>query len=619
MAQAVASDGGQIPGLKDALKVDPNHSERNAHRLFNRYGLALRVTITQMEVPASSPEEYPIHIPYLRIQDYLKVLLGKYPEVLLGGLEVGSQSEALCRSFWSRYKAYHPQHAFFSKVKEEDWGFSVPLLIHGDKGRTLQKSPIFVLSFETPWGLPASLLKRTAFDNRCNAKKQFGDGKLKWTCHERLAFSGKRKHADMSACPMECPSRLDHESSPHTCHQRHNSKGHSYMSRFLVAAITSKVYSRNKAVLPTLLKEVAAQLNELLEHGLKHEASGSRFRFVFLGAKGDAEWHFEAGEFNRSYHNSSTKSENMICHLCEAGRPGLSFADCRDTPKWASTMGESEPWNQLPPLNAAIYSDHFPASMYKFDPFHVTKFGVFRDCVGSTVVRLCRMGYFDFEEGQSQSVESRLTRAFSKYQLWALASGKCITLKKFTKANFNYEKLRSFAWVNAKGSEVTLLMTWLDFYLRTVLHSPLKCHDDKTPLLAMHQMVQGGLTYIGIMHGHGVFMPASCARVQSDAGLAFIRGYAFLANYCTQHRIAGYRLRPKLHYFHHLVHEAQVQIRSGAPYILSSVMFLCEQNEDFIGRISRVSRRVSAMTAGYRTTQRYLVKVRCLLRRLLER
>ena len=85
MASAVASDGGQIPGLQDALKVDSSHGERNAHRLFNRYGLALRVPISMLKIPASNPEEYAVQLPYLRIRDYLKVLLKKYEEVLLLG------------------------------------------------------------------------------------------------------------------------------------------------------------------------------------------------------------------------------------------------------------------------------------------------------------------------------------------------------------------------------------------------------------------------------------------------------------------------------------------------------------------------------------------------------
>ena len=508
------------------------------------------------------------------------------------------------------------------QIKEEDLRYCIPLFVHGDKGRTLQKSPVFVLSWETPWGLPPAMLKRTAFDNRNAAKKAFGDGRLTWTCHQRLRFSGKRKHSEMeglSACPLECPSRLDHEKNAQTCHQRHNSKGHSYMSRYLIAAVTSKVYNTNANALSGLLREVAAELNELMERGLTHEATGSTLRFVFLGAKGDAEWHFEAGEFTRSYHNSSTKTENMICHPCEAGRPGLNFVDCSDEPKWASTMAASDPWDHLPPLNHAIYSDRFPASLYKFDPFHVTKFGVFRDVVGSTVVRLCRMQYFDFQEGESIGVDARLERAFSMYKLWALAAGKCITLKKFTKSNMNYEKLRSFAWVNSKGSEVTLLMMWLQWYLGHVLQKPLKNLDDKVPLQAMQQTIEGGLTYIGIMHSHGIFIPAACARLQVQAGMSFIRGYAFLASYCTQNKVSGFRLRPKLHYFHHLVHEADTQVKSGAEYVVSSVLFLCEQNEDFIGRISRISRRVSSRTASYRTTQRYLVKVGCLLERLLPR
>ena len=171
--------------------------------------------------------------------------------------------------------------------------------------------------------------------------------------------------------------------------------------------------------------------------------------------------------------------------------------------------------------------------------------------------------------------------------------------------------------MNAKGSEVTLLMMWLDFYIQCLLAQPLKLPEDLVPLKAMSQMISGGLTYIGIMHSHGCFLPACCARVQLEAGLSFIRGYAFMANFCSSKKVAGYRLRPKLHYMHHMLYGAQKQLEAGASFIFSSSVDLCEQNEDFIGRISRVSRRVAARTAGLRTTQRYLVKVRAVLQRLL--
>ena len=152
IAEAVVADGSATKNIREATKVDKSHSERNAHRLFNRYGLALRVPISFLDVPSSSAEDS-ITIPYLKITDFLKHLLNNFEEVLFGGLKADSDAARdLCSTFWSRYQKHHPEHVIYSEVDAKDRSVCVPVLVHGDKGRTLQKSPIFVMNFELVWG-----------------------------------------------------------------------------------------------------------------------------------------------------------------------------------------------------------------------------------------------------------------------------------------------------------------------------------------------------------------------------------------------------------------------------------------------------------------------------------
>ena len=613
IARAVIADDPRAvnsQSLADSSKVDRAHSERNAHRLFNRYGIALKVPISYLDVATDTGEDN-ISLPYLRITDYLQLLAQSYPHLLLGGLEMGTASQELCQTFWLRYRRYHPEHRVFERYTEEDFKFCLPVYIHGDKGRTLQKSPIFVMSWEVPWGLGPEQLANCEYDNLAAKKRQVHDGRLKWSCSQR--FLGKRTHAEMQCCTMGDPKLLDH--SLPGCHQRHNAKGHSYLSRFLICAVTSKVYKRNSQILPSLLKVTASELETLFESGIEAKP-GVNLKIIFLGAKGDGEWHFEAAGFNRSYHNASTKSELSMCHFCDAGKPGLSFSDSAQEPAWAQTLGVTDPWDSPPPLDAAPYASTFKASMYKFDPFHVLKFGVFRDAVGSVLVRLCLMAYFDFDPSDSLAIESRFERAFNVFSLWCLAERKFPAIKHFTKANMHFESYRKFPWLNCKGSDVTLVMMWLSFQLRLILLEPLKDAAHRQTFQAMLQMLEGGLHYIGIMHSHGLWLPRFCGMVQLKAGMRFYRGYLYLASQCMEEKVAGFRLRPKIHYFHHLLHDVQTQLQTDTGFIFSSGAYLCEQNEDFIGRISRVSRRVSARSAGLRTTQRYLVKVRSLLDRL---
>ena len=543
----------------------------------------------------------------------MKCLLNHHEEVVFGGMVFGKAAQELNSTFWARFKKHHPDHMIFESVQESEWGLCVPIMIHGDKGRTLQKSPIYVLSFELAHGLPPQLLRKCSFDCKRNTRHH-SDSTLQWSCAKRA--SGKRKFAEMdfSGCTMECPAKhLDEASSGN--HQRHNNKGHSYLSRFLVSALPSKLYSKNDKALPSLLKETAKELRSLFHEGLKHTKSGSQVKFVFIGAKGDSEWHWEAAAFTRSYHRSGTVRNLMVCPLCDAGAEGVSFTDVSDAPVWLPTVGASDPWDQVPPLNEAPYASRFPASLYKFDPFHVLKFGVFRDAVASTIIRLGHMAYFDYDDSESCGVPERLSRAYALYSMWCLAKGKCQTLKRFSRANFNYGTNSNFPWINAKGSEIVILMMWLEFQLQVFLREP-KEPSDSVLLQAMLQMFRGGLSYIGIMHSHGIWLPHGCAKLQLDAGLSFARGYAWLASFFTALRLPGFRLRPKLHYMMHLLMDLKVPVDAGESYALNSALWLCESNEDFIGRISRVSRRVHPKTAAVRTAQRYLVKVRLLLERL---
>ena len=103
------------------------------------YGLALRVPISFLVVPQSSSDDSG-KVPYLKITDFLKHLLNKFEEVLFAGLKADSDAARdLCSTFWSRYQSYHGDHVIYSEVPAKDRSFCVPILVHGDKGRTLQK------------------------------------------------------------------------------------------------------------------------------------------------------------------------------------------------------------------------------------------------------------------------------------------------------------------------------------------------------------------------------------------------------------------------------------------------------------------------------------------------
>ena len=58
VARACIADGSQNDAMHAASKCNPKNSERDAHALFRRYWLSLRVPISDVEVP---PQDGGLH------------------------------------------------------------------------------------------------------------------------------------------------------------------------------------------------------------------------------------------------------------------------------------------------------------------------------------------------------------------------------------------------------------------------------------------------------------------------------------------------------------------------------------------------------------------------------
>lgn len=134
-----------------------------------------------------------------------KYLLTKHPEVLLGGDSLTS-GRPRCRQFWEWFKYQQPCHQVFENFKGNDFETIIPICIHGDKGRTLKKSPIACYSWESVWGLP-SYLRDTATEPNLNKKthQKYDTGHLGATCNERsVSAFGQPEHCDPDgACTIK--------------------------------------------------------------------------------------------------------------------------------------------------------------------------------------------------------------------------------------------------------------------------------------------------------------------------------------------------------------------------------------------------------------------------------
>ena len=234
--------------------------------------------------------------------------------------------------------------------------------------------------------------------------------------------------------------------------------------------------------------------------------------------------------------------------------------------------------------------------------FHVVKHGVGREAAASIVIMLCFLKFFD-DVGDARNLPERLSRAYKVFALWCIAEGKTSSLKNFTRANLHCHTSAKFPYLGGKGSDTTLVLMWLEFYLQICLLDRPQGHA--ALLKAMQQQARSTLQYLGVMHSHDLWLPLPCARFMMLEGLKALRSYSYCARAALAMRYRLFCMRPKFHLWAHTIFDLKQSVDSGHAWHLNPCVWNCEQSEDFIGRISRISRHVSTRTTILRTMQRY--------------
>ena len=193
----------------------------------------------------------------------------------------------------------------------------------------------------------------------------------------------------------------------------------------------------------------------------------------------------------------------------------------------------------------------------------------------------------------------------TKWHPWKISPVQTCTLPKQGLFHFLVEKELMWPWC---------WCSWI--FLQIVQSNPRDDHD-KYVLSAMHKLVQGTLNFLGVMHSHDLWLPHGCAGYMMKQGMCALRAYSFCGRVAMeQDRKRLFCMRPKFHYWAHTIFEMKRSYEDSHPQTLSPAIFNCEMNEDFIGKVSRISRHVSPRLTILRTLQRYGVAFQARLRRM---
>lgn len=243
------------------------------------------------------------------------------------------------------------------------------------------------------------------------------------------------------------------------------------------------------------------------------------------------------------------------------------------------------------------------ANFFRYDPFHIFRLGIGRNFAASSIILLCNQGYFD-SDGDSTAVAERLSRATSSFRLWCETVGKKpASIRSFTKEKFHYTTTTSFPFVGCKGSDTVLLLKYLKWF--TGLQ---QTTGDRSATVRLIKLgCDQGLRFGGI-HRHGLWLTPSCRTEICESVKGFCHTYSRLAHLCFQHQFTLYGLVPKAHAMAHLYFDLERSRQNALS--LNPGLWDTSASEDFVGKVSRQSRRISYRAIVSNTLLAYRIKAR---------
>ena len=554
-ARAVAADmkSATPASVRRWARCNLATSERDVHRVVKSQKLSLHVPITNITVQG-------VRLPFIRSVDWLHFLVTEVNQWhRLAGLEQPSDENccSVWKGFWKEYQHLHPEHEIFQRLSEDELSRTAACYFHLDEGRTLKRAGLMVMSFHSALGF--GFLKQP--------KKRSRDGR---------------------------PIRF-----------KVNYTGATLTNRCLLSVIPKKYYEKAQRVLDDAFDLIGKDFASLVERG-NPDREGHVHRICILGVKADWPAQVRCAGLLRSYNHgpkrqTSQNGNSGICHMCEAGLPGIPFEQIGcEQPVWSYSLGASLPWTTTPAIMRNLpHCPDFPAGFFCLDPWHVIHMGVAKSFISSAMVLA-----LDLFPGRG--VNTQLEQMTDSYRSWCKENKHAPFISKITKDTLTWKKRAdepAGSW--NKGNLTSLFCRWFEAWCWR--------NQDRIPdgsLLHLAGQAVGFLNrFLELLYKSDVFIEKRRGMFIARQGLGFLNLYRVLARQAFESARQLFPLLPKTHSMDHVVHFmlAQCKMR-GACY--NPMVVGNQQEEDFIGRPSRLSRRVSPRLPATRTFQRYLIAAR---------
>ncbi|CAE7247908.1 unnamed protein product [Symbiodinium sp. KB8] len=342
-ARASQKDGDTMcAACKAIADVADGHAEQGVYQALLDTRLLVNISWTHIRIGTGPLEQHPAFRP----RDFVDALaqLNKFH------CAVGTDLEAapvVLKDFWCNFKNQFTDHPVSKAIVAQtlDSEHLVPVILHGDGGRTYKKSELMILQWQPAIG------SRTSKSISNPKKRKLSD--------------------DIDAAAV-------------------NLLGHSVATRYLMSVLLKKYYIDDSEPLQALLGFISDWFGELWENG--YEFQGQVWRFIPIGLKGDLVFQAKAASLMRTCtrvrkkaRTPKSKPLSGCCPWCLAGSETIAFECFDKAAAWIQTTGPRNPvpWSETPSIFRAIPHGPDRPAFLKPDLFHILQMGVYKEYAAS--------------------------------------------------------------------------------------------------------------------------------------------------------------------------------------------------------------------------------------------
>ncbi|CAK9042534.1 unnamed protein product [Durusdinium trenchii] len=240
----------------------------------------------------------------------------------------------------------------------------------------------------------------------------------------------------------------------------------------------------------------------------------------------------------------------------------------------------------------------------RIDPAHTYAIdGVGKNFCASGLVVLMLAGWFG-----NGSPERKFDQAYHRFTAFCKTHGKRTSIKEFSYKCLKLPvgSLRGSPRGLGKGQDAGAVGAWLLNELEQIDLTSIE-HEWRDTLEVLRWACAGINRFWRSVYGHGLWLGRDEASALIEDGWTFVEGYATLATMCSRRGMRSFYIRPKMHMFAHLLLDLKYSLQGEqCHFVINPACHCTWSDEDYIGRIARISRRTHPSSAPANTIKRSL-------------